>query len=136
MSSEWPLVLLEDLTDGTAITYGVVKPGDECENGVLFIRGGDVVAGRIHANQLRTITQEVSAQYSRTLLRGGELLVSLVGNPGEVAIAPTSLAGANIARQVGLIRIDESKADANYVQYFFRSKSAELCSSRTKPKTA
>src|SRR5262249_16832426 len=39
----------------------------------------------------------------RTLLRGGELLVSLVGNPGEVAIAPMQLAGANIARQVGMV---------------------------------
>jgi type I restriction enzyme S subunit len=122
MTSEWPLVPLDELTDGTAITYGVVKPGDECENGVLFIRGGDVVAGRIQTEQLRTITRDVSAQYSRTLLRGGELLVSLVGNPGEVAIVPAFLAGANIARQIGLIRIDASKADPNYVQFFFRSK--------------
>lgn len=122
MSSEWPMALLEELTDGTGITYGVVKPGDECEKGVLFIRGGDVVAGRIQKSQLRTITKEVSQQYSRTLLKGGELLVSLVGNPGEVAIVPEALAGANIARQVGLVRIDQKKADPNYIQYFLRSK--------------
>ena len=77
MSSEWPHVALEDLTDGTTITYGVVKPGDESEDGVLFIRGGDVVAGQIQHTQLRTISREVSDQYSRTLLRGGELLISL-----------------------------------------------------------
>lgn len=122
MSSEWPLVTLEDLTDGTTITYGVVKPGDESEDGVLFIRGGDVVAGQIQQSQLRTISREVSDQYSRTLLRGGELLISLVGNPGEVALVPTTLRGANIARQVGLVRIDSSKADPNYIQFFFRSK--------------
>ena len=122
MSSEWPLVALEDLTDGTTITYGVVKPGDESDDGVLFIRGGDVVAGQIQQSQLRTISREVSNQYSRTLLRGGELLISLVGNPGEVALVPTTLKGANIARQVGLLRIDSSKADPNYIQFFFRSK--------------
>ena len=122
MSSEWPLVPLEDLTDGTTITYGVVKPGDESKDGVLFIRGGDVVAGRIDASQLRTISREVSDQYSRTLLRGGELLISLVGNPGEVALVPNTLKGANIARQVGLVRIDPLKADSNYLQFFFRSK--------------
>jgi type I restriction enzyme S subunit len=122
MSSEWPHVALEDLTDGTTITYGVVKPGDESEDGVLFIRGGDVVAGQIQHTQLRTISREVSDQYSRTLLRGGELLISLVGNPGEVALVPTTLKGANIARQVGLVRIDSSKADPNYIQFFFRSK--------------
>src|SRR5690554_3443960 len=106
MSFDLPTVSLEDLTDGTTITYGVVKPGDECENGIRFIRGGDIIAGRIQVSQLRTISREVSAQYARTLLQGGELLISLVGNPGEVAIAPKSLAGANIARQVGLVRID------------------------------
>ena len=122
MSSEWGLHALEELTDGTPITYGVVKPGDESDDGVAFIRGGDIVAGRILVDQLRTITREVSAQYSRTLLRGGELLISLVGNPGEVAIASPELAGANIARQVGLIRIAPEKAEKNYIQYFLRSK--------------
>jgi type I restriction enzyme S subunit len=122
MSSEWTLEALENLTDGTSITYGVVKPGDECVGGVPFIRGGDIVSGRILMAQLRTISTAISTQYSRTLLRGGELLISLVGNPGEVAIAPHTLRDANIARQVGLIRIDESKANANYVQYFLRSK--------------
>lgn len=122
MSSEWPLVPLEDLTDGTPITYGVVKPGEECLDGVRFVRGGDVVAGQVQISQLRTIAREVSKQYSRTLLRGGELLVSLVGNPGEVALAPKSLAGANIARQVGLVRLDSGKVYPNYVQFFLRSR--------------
>lgn len=122
MSSEWSAIPLDELTDGTTITYGVVKPGDECPNGVKFVRGGDVVAGRILTAQLRTITTDVSQQYARTLLHGGELLVSLVGNPGEVALVPASLKGANIARQVGLVRIDPAKAEANYVQYYLRSK--------------
>ena len=51
-----------------------VKAGD-----IPFIRGGDLLNGRILSNQLRTITKEVSDQYVRTLLRGGELLISLVG---------------------------------------------------------
>lgn len=122
MSSEWPQVALDELTDGSTITYGVVKPGDECPDGVRFIRGGDVVAGQIQVAQLRTITKEVSQQYTRTLLRGGELLVSLVGNPGEVALVPQELAGSNIARQVGLVRLDESKVYPSYVQFFLRSR--------------
>lgn len=89
MSSDLLALPLEELTDGTTITYGVVKPGDECPRGIRFIRGGDVVAGSIRSEQLRTITPEVSNQYSRTLLKGGELLVSLVGNPGKSPLSPT-----------------------------------------------
>ncbi len=115
-------VQLESLTDGTPITYGVVKPGDAPkDNGVLFIRGGDIKAGNIDRSSLRTISKEVSEQYKRTLLKGGELLVSLVGNPGEVAIVPAELAGANLARQVGLVRLDEKRVNKTYVQYYLRS---------------
>jgi type I restriction enzyme S subunit len=112
---------IDQITDGTPITYGVVKPGPEDGSGVKFIRGGDVVGGKIRVKELRTITHDVSAQYRRTLLKGGELLVSLVGNPGEVAVVPAELSGCNIARQVGLIRIDTSKFNPWFVQYYLMS---------------
>jgi type I restriction enzyme, S subunit len=100
----WKVTRLHDLTSTERqITYGVVKPGDTDEQGVQFIRGGDISNGAIAVESLRTISKELSATYKRTLLRGGELLVSLVGNPGEVAIAPMQLAGSNIARQVGMV---------------------------------
>lgn len=100
------------------ITYGVVKPGNEGE--VRFVRGGDLVRGKVRLTQLRTITKAVSDQYRRTLLKGGELLICLVGQPGQVGVAPLELAGANIARQVGLIRL-KSIVDAEFVRYFLQS---------------
>src|SRR5262249_39674467 len=100
----WKVTRLHDLTSTERqITYGVVKRGDTDGVGVQFIRGGDISNGAIAVESLRTISKELSTIYKRTLLRGGELLVSLVGNPGEVAIAPMQLAGANIARQVGMV---------------------------------
>ena len=86
-------------------------------NGVsMSLTGSD----RVHIENLRTITPEVSQQYRRTLLRGGEIVVSLVGNPGQVAIIPRSLKGANVARQVGLVRLCD-KVDARFVKYFLVS---------------
>lgn len=115
-------VRLEELVDpDSPITYGVVQPGPTDPEGVQFVRGGDVVDGRILEEQLRTISKEVSEQYSRTLLRGGELLVSLVGNPGAVALVPHSLAGANIARQVGLVRL-RREVDPRFVMYYLGSR--------------
>ncbi len=117
--NSWPVLPLDELTEEeTPITYGVVKPGEEGD--VPFVRGGDIAGGRVLMNQLRTIGQEISQQYRRTLLRGGEILVSLVGNPGQVAIAPPELAGANIARQVGLVRLKPG-IDTRFVSYFLQS---------------
>jgi restriction endonuclease S subunit len=119
MKKGWKQARLDELTEADSpITYGVVKPGDPGE--VLFIRGGDLVGGRILDAQLRTITSAVSEQYRRTLLKGGELLICLVGQPGQVAVAPPNLAGANIARQVGLIRL-RSSIDAEFISYFLQS---------------
>ena len=112
---------VELITDGTPITYGVVQPGPEDKNGVLFIRGGDISGGRIKISSLRTISRELSNQYKRTLLKGGELVISLVGNPGEVAIVPDALKGANIARQVGLVRVDQNRFYPKFVQYYLMS---------------
>ncbi len=115
----WRFSKLEALTDPqTPITYGVVKPGVEGE--VTFVRGGDLVRGQVRLTHLRTITRAVSDQYRRTLLLGGELLICLVGQPGQVAVAPKTLAGANIARQVGLIRF-KGNIDAEFMRYYFQS---------------
>jgi len=110
---------LEELTEADSpITYGVVKPGEPGE--VLFIRGGDIADGSVLDKQLRTITCKTSQQYKRTRLRGGELLICLVGQPGQVAVAPLSLKGANIARQVGLIRL-RREINAEFISYFLQS---------------
>jgi len=119
MRYTWKSVPLAELTEnGSPITYGVVKPGGAGD--VAFIRGGDLSDGRILVPQLRTISREVSTQYKRTLLKGGELLISLVGVPGQVAVVPSTLAGANIARQVGLIRLRKDIC-ADFISYFLQS---------------
>jgi len=134
MSMGWPLHKLEELVEpNRPITYGVVKPGPEDnDSGVKFIRGGDIFNGRLAIDSLRTITHGVSNSYSRTLLRGGELVISLVGNPGHVAVVPHSLAGANLARQAGLIAL-RGDIDSDFIKFFLMSPSgrAELFSQTT-----
>ena len=64
----------------------------------------------------------MSEQYKRTLLEGGEILVSLVGYPGEAAIAPSHLRGANIARQVALVRLStQLQIFPDYICKFLQS---------------
>lgn len=108
------------IATGTKITYGIVKPGVKDKRGVLLVRGGDISDGNIQLDQLRTVSAQVSLSSPRTLLCGGELLMSLVGYPGEVALVPIQLAGANIARQVACIRLG-NQVDSGYVMHYLRS---------------
>ncbi|MBU3009536.1 restriction endonuclease subunit S [Cobetia amphilecti] len=123
---EWEAMPLTGLIeDGSPITYGVVKPGERYDqNGALFIRGGDIKNGKITIENLRTIHKSVSRQYKRTILKGGEIVMSLVGYPGEVAIVPPELEEANIARQAALIRISKSHS-SKFVITFLKSRAGK-----------
>ena len=121
--SDWQVVPITSLIEkNSRITYGVVQRGKDDPRGVDFIRGGDVYDGRIDEENLRKIPHSVDAQYSRTKLCGGELLISLVGFPGECAIVPVTLKGANIARQVALARLDKGlDFEPDFICHFLRS---------------
>ena len=119
-AKEIPLV--DAIVPSSSITYGVVKPGPE--GNVPFVRGGDLQDGQIKIDQLRTITKDVSTSYKRTELEGGELLLCLVGQPGQTGVVPKSLKGANIARQTALIRLSQA-FDAEFVSFFLLSKEGQ-----------
>ena len=97
----WCWATLSELSSAVnPIGYGVLQPGNEVEDGTRLVRVCDLEDGRVLTEQLRTISPEVDNQYSRTRLKGGEVLVTVVGTIGRIAIAPNEIAGANVARAV------------------------------------
>jgi len=87
------------------ISYGVLQPGDDLDEGVPLVRVCDVADGRVAIEQLKRIAPSISAQYQRTILQGREVLLTVVGTIGRTAIAPQELAGANTARAVAVIAV-------------------------------
>lgn len=73
MSSEWTSVPLGQLCHPErGITYGIVKVGDFVPDGVPVIRGGDIRDGTIVCDDSKRVSEEVSNQFRRTILKGGE----------------------------------------------------------------
>jgi len=136
-SARWPLmhshdfVPLGDLCDPSrGITYGIVKVGDFISDGVPVIRGGDIRAGKIVFDDNKRVSKEVSDEFARTILRGGEILINLISEPGHTAIVPLEMAGFNISRDVALIPLSKS-VDHRYVDYYLKSRvSVDWLSSR------
>ncbi|MEW2518958.1 restriction endonuclease subunit S [Actinacidiphila alni] len=83
--------------------YGVLVP-QFVDDGVKFIRVNDLhdLTGR--ASGLTMIPMGLSKQYSTTILREGDVLVSVVGTLGRAAVVPTSLRGANVNRAIAVLR--------------------------------
>ena len=95
-------MLLGELLSDKGITYGVVKPGDHSPNGIPLIKAADVVNGRVNASPAFKISQDKHQEHGRTKLTGAELLITLVGTPGQCAMAPVEIKGFNVVRAVGV----------------------------------
>ena len=106
MGIDWNHHALEDLIEeGRSISYGIVQPGSDEPRGVPIVRVTDVRDGRIATSSPLKVSAEVEAKYSRTRLRGGELLLTLVGTVGETAVVPASMRGWNVARAVAVVPV-------------------------------
>ncbi|MER6402087.1 restriction endonuclease subunit S [Streptomyces viridosporus] len=103
----WSYAALEDLLEPNGISYGIVQPGNHDPAGIPIVRVKDLKAGKINRSDPLRVTSEVEEKYSRTRLRGGEVLISLVGSVGETAVVTSDLANWNVARAIGVLRVSD-----------------------------
>jgi type I restriction enzyme, S subunit len=100
----WTRMKLGELVEpDRPITYGILKPGKNTPDGIPMLRIQDIKNGEIDQTNIHYVSGQLSHQYRRTILKGGEIVISLVGTIGLVARVPGSLAGANLHRNLGLI---------------------------------
>src|SRR5690606_8627377 len=92
-------VALRDLcVPSRSITYGIVQPGKLHEGGVPIVRVNNFRGHRLDLSDRLHVAPEVDANYRRSRPKPGDVLISLVGSIGQVAIAPPDIEGWNLAR--------------------------------------
>jgi len=124
MSADWRFVPLSELVDpARGISYGIVQPGSPVPGGVPIVRVSDVRNGRIDVRSPLRVAAGVERTYSRTRLRGGELLITIVGTVGETAIVPPDMAGWNVARAIAVLPV-KPEVGSYWVQLGLRSSAA------------
>jgi type I restriction enzyme S subunit len=88
-----------------AFTYGVIKLGPPQPGGVPTLRSSDVRWLRIDESGIKRISIRVAEQYSRTFLSGGEIVLTVRGTLGGVAVVPFHMKGYNVSREVAVFPI-------------------------------
>lgn len=97
----WDLMRFDELVHPSCpLTYGIVQPGDEIENGIPCVRPVDLTARIVKLTNLKRIDPVISKKFDRTLLKGGEILLSVRGSVGVASIADLELEGANVTRGI------------------------------------
>jgi type I restriction enzyme S subunit len=113
----WAVSRLGSLVDpARGISYGIIKLGSEPQQGGVFtLRCSNVRFRRIDLSGIRKVTEQLSAEYGRTILRGGEVLINVRGTLGGCAVVPPELKGYNVAREVAVIPIHQEIIDPSFL---------------------
>lgn len=102
----YPVAMMIELVDPKRpITYGILKPGDDVPEGVPYVRVVDMTDRSIRSAGLRRTTEAISLQYKRSLLRQGDLLLSIRGQVGRLAMVEADVDGANITQDTARLAI-------------------------------
>jgi len=118
---EWGISILEDVvSDSCSISYGIVQPGEDVENGVPVVRPVDLVNQVVYKDGLKIVDKAISDSYKRTILKGDELLFCVRGTTGIISFASEELKGCNVTRGITPLEFGE-RIDKYYAYYLLKT---------------
>lgn len=115
--ADWRLVPLDDLIDdGRPICYGILMPGRGYPGGVPVVKVKDIRGGQIDESDILLTSPELDEEYRRSRLRTGDLLMTIRGSTGRVAIVPATLDRANITQDTARLSVSND-VTRDYLYY-------------------
>ena len=116
----WEVVSLSSAVDEKCpISYGIVQPMDDIEDGVPIVRPVDLVETFVYNKGLKKTSRDISDSYRRTILRGDEILMCVRGTTGVVSLATEELSGCNTTR--GIVPLFFTKMNRWFMFHLFKS---------------
>lgn len=108
------------------LTYGILQCGEPVESGVPYIGPSDLPGEGASPTleSLRRTTPEIAAAYGRSVLEGGDIVVSIGPAFGRVGLLSTDLKGANLTQDTVRVATMSPKIDANYLVWVLSSRIA------------
>lgn len=94
---EWEVLPLSQLVD-ELITYGIVQAGPNIEDGVPYIRTGDMCGEEIDLDRLLRTSLKIAKSYKRSEVRVGDIVFALRATVGKVMSIHHALDGANLTQ--------------------------------------
>ena len=114
----WRWESLENIAlDGAPILYGILQPGPDITDGVPYVRPTEIVKDVIDLESIRRTTPAIAAKYKRSLLKPNDIILSIVGTIGKVALVPPDLDGGNITQSSVRIRVRPEITSSRYIAW-------------------
>lgn len=109
------------------ICYGIVQPVF-VEDGVPSVELSEMKAGTLDL-PTRFVTERQHREYLRSEVRAGDILISVKGTLGVVAVVPSGFGRGNVNRDIARLRVRASAADQYYLVAYLSAPTgnADLC---------
>ncbi len=108
------------------ITYGIVQAGPNIENGIPYIRTGDIQQGKINTLDLLKTSNEIAKSYERSKCSSGDIVMSIRATVGTIAFLPSELDGANLTQGTARISPNQLVVNPLYLFHCIKSKGIQL----------
>jgi type I restriction enzyme S subunit len=106
------------------MTYGILQCGEPVDGGVAYIGPSDITGEGVspELEVLRTTTPEIASAYQRSVLVGGDVVVSIGPAYGKVAVVSDSLSGANLTQDTVRVALRPDLVDTRFVVWALLSR--------------
>lgn len=106
--NKYPKKKLKDIVKkNKIITYGIVQAGPNIENGIPYIRSGDIKNKSIKIDKLLRTSKIIASKFERSSCSEGDIVMSIRASIGEVAMVPIELEGVNLTQGTARISPNE-----------------------------
>lgn len=110
----WDAAELGDLVpNARPIVYGILMPGKGFPGGIPVVKVKDIRGGNIDTTELLLTDPRIDEVYRRSRVQTGDLLFTIRGTVGRIALVPESLNGANITQDTA--RVSLNRANPRFV---------------------
>ena len=117
--------LIKLIVEGAGLSYGVIVPGDNVEDGIPMIRPSDFKNDNLYLDEVYRVAPEIEAKYARTRLIGDEILVQVIGQPGQVMLADSRCKGMNVTRNLAVVRPNCNRINRIYLKTYMQTQEAQ-----------
>jgi hypothetical protein len=121
----------DKLGDFTKVTDGEHGSVEFIDNGIKYLTAENIKKGFVDISNIRYVSKEVDLRNKRASVEIDDILISIKGTLGEVAIAEPWLLPANMNRDVAIIKnILKAKYFSDYITIFLMSNMGKRLSER------
>jgi type I restriction enzyme S subunit len=118
--ADWKVCPLDQkVNPARPIVYGILMPGYGHPGGVPVVKVKDIRNRSINMEGLLLTSPAIDQEYKRSRLKEGDVLFTIRGTVGRVAIVPEQLAHANITQDTA--RIDLLGVHGKFISFYFET---------------